>query len=100
LVRALRDQSSARIVSLLQFSAPRTERYLVKETGLSMQVFRRCIATLESLKLVERHSGSGYSLSRYFPKMNWELWAFEVKVDHWRRALYQALRYRALPIVL
>ena len=95
LAPALATPSLVRILSLLKRSAPRTDDYLRRASGLSVPVLRRSISALESLGVVARSSQSGYVLASAFPETKWELWAFEVKVDHWQRALFQALQYRA-----
>lgn len=87
--------STARVISLLKAAAPRTAEYLVRASGFSAPVVRRSLATLLSLDLVERTGSAGYVLSSGFPTLDWELWAFEVKLEHWQRALFQALQYRA-----
>lgn len=95
LASALATPSLARTLSLLKRSAPRTNDYLRRASGLSVPVLRRSISTLGSLGFVARSGQSGYVLAPAFPDTKWELWAFELKVDHWQRALFQALQYRA-----
>lgn len=95
LVEALATPSSARVLSLLKRSAARTESYLRRASGLSAPVIGRSLSALLDLNLIGRSGESGYVLSSAFPGAKWELWAFEVKVDYWQRALYQALQYRA-----
>jgi len=95
LVSALSPPSSARVLSLLKPASYRTEAYILRNVGLSKQVVRRAILRLERLNLVKRSVNSAYALSPSFPELKWELWAFEIKVDHWKRALYQALQYKA-----
>jgi predicted transcriptional regulator len=95
LASGLSSPSQAKILALLNPVAPRTERYLESGTGLSRSVIHRSIATLTSLGLIRHRGRSSYVLSHALRKSELELWAFEVKVDHWRRALYQALQYQA-----
>lgn len=95
LASALATPSGARILSLLKPAAPRAENYLVRASGLSQPVVRRTISTLESLNAVLPAGRTAYVQSPGFLDLEWELWAFEVKVDHWQRALYQALQYGA-----
>ena len=95
LASALATPSTARTLSLLKPVAPRSVDYILRASGLSLPVVRRSISALESLNLVSRYGQSGYVLSPEFPEMRWEFWAFEVKVDNWRRVLYQALQCKA-----
>jgi hypothetical protein len=95
LAAVLKVPSTTRILSLLHYAAPRTEKYLLRASGFSLPVVRRSIMALESFDLITPSGHLTYVLSSSFPKIQWELWAFEIKVDHWQRALYQALQYRA-----
>jgi len=92
---ALATPSRALILSLLKPVSYRTEDYILRSSGLSLPVIRRSISELESLSLLVKSNRAGYVLSSLFPDIHSELWAFEVKVDKWRRALYQALQYKA-----
>lgn len=95
LAEALHNPATARILSLAKRDAPRTEQYLYRASGLSAPVVRRSIATLESLAFLSRTPSETLILSPDFPVTGWELWAFEIKVEKWQRALYQALQYQA-----
>ena len=94
LTEALATPSLAHIMALLKRRAPRREEYLLRVTGLSVPVFRRAMAALEHRDIVER-MGSGYVLAPHVPNLQTRLWAFELKLDHWQRALFQACQYQA-----
>ena len=72
---------------------PRSSRFA---SGLSREIVRRTLSELKKLRLVIPRGENRYlcapALRRYSHQ---ELWAFEVKVEHWQRAFYQALQYRA-----
>jgi hypothetical protein len=53
------------------------------------------MSLLESLGVVAPSGATGYVRCAPFLDQEWEVWAFEVKLDHWQRALYQALQYGA-----
>lgn len=93
--KALSTPSIAKILSLLKVASPRSSDYIVRASGLSVPVVRRAISSLESLKLIQKINGSAYILSPESPSLEYEFWAFEVKVENWRRALFQALQCRA-----
>jgi hypothetical protein len=69
--------------------------YLYRASGLSSAVLRRAIRDLENARLLIHTNSEAVLLSPNFPHIDWELWAFEIKLEHWQRALYQALQYRA-----
>ncbi len=95
LAQTLTKPSRARLVSLLKPGSPRTFEYLLTKSGYSKAVVSRTLADLQARGLIRTCNGSGYLLATDFPSSFPELWAFELKVDHWRRALYQALQYQS-----
>lgn len=95
LAQALHNPATARILSLAKRNAPRTEQHLCRVSGLSAPVVRRSITALEALGFLTRTPRESFILAPDFPATQWELWAFEIKVEKWQRALYQALQYRA-----
>ena len=62
-------------------------------TGLSSPVFRRMMAS--RVQEIVHRMRSGYVLAPNVPDLRTHLWAFELKLDHWQRALFQACQYRA-----
>ncbi|MFV2044889.1 MAG: hypothetical protein ACC700_16845 [Anaerolineales bacterium] len=68
---------------------------LVDRTGLSMRMVRRSLRVLEEIGFVMEQSRDSYGLLPRASEVDVELWAFEIKLSNWRRALYQALQYKA-----
>lgn len=95
LAQALYNPSTARMLSLAKWKSPRTEDYFLKASGFSLPVVRRSLAALEDWRYLEQTKTGSFILTPNFPALRWELWAFELKLGHWQRALYQALQYRA-----
>ena len=95
LSEGLASPAAARVLPLAKPASPRTEEYLVRESGLSEPVARRSLRTLCSLGLLQTTAHSTYILEPNLSTDRWELWAFELKLHDWRRGLYQALQYRA-----
>lgn len=91
----LATRSCALMMALLKPSAPRTTTYLRKMSGMSGVRLRWSISCLEKQGLIERTKNGSFVASATWIDPSWEFWAFEVKVDDWKRALYQALQYRA-----
>lgn len=94
LAEALSVPSSAALMALLKRRAPRTENYLVRMTGLSAPVVHRVLVRLQRQEIIQQ-VGSGYALAAHLPDLGAQLWAFELKLDHWQRALFQACQYQA-----
>jgi len=92
---ALSRPSSAMLLSLLKPASPRSEAYLRQVTKLSPSTFRKAISDLQEAALVETTATGTYIQSPRVSEIQIDLWAFEVKVEDWQRALYQALQYQA-----
>lgn len=91
----LATPAAARVLSLLKPNSIRTLEYLHRSSGLSIRTVRRNLRMLEELTLVKSANTGSYLLGEKLLELDRELWAFEVKVDNWQRALFQALQYRA-----
>lgn len=91
----LQNITSSRILAVLQRGAGQPEEDLLRKVGVSRPVLRKWLQALSDAGLVERDSGDFYSLAdrRKMPKV--EICSFELKLKNWRRALYQATRYRS-----
>lgn len=87
--------SSSRIVSLLKSRSPRTEDFIVNSTGLSVNTVKRILKQLEENDIVFQISSGSYVISPKMQTPKVELWAFELKLRDWKRALFQALQYKA-----
>lgn len=90
--RVLARPAAASVYSFTSF-APRTESFLVDRTGLSRATVRSCVGSLCDTGLVKALPSGSLVRLKALPAP--EVWAFEVKVANWRRALFQALQYQA-----
>lgn len=91
----LQQETCCRIIVALRAKQPKTLERLALETGRSQETLRYSLARMEQEGLVRKHTTRGYVLG---PKSNLpecEIWCFEGKLRDWKRALYQATRYRA-----
>lgn len=95
LASSLRSPTKARILSNLRYRAPRTRTHLTRATGLSNRSLGRHISQLEDSGLVKIHSNLTVSLGCRLPWSMVDIVAYEAKLSNWRRALHQALGYRA-----
>lgn len=90
----LAQPTCGRILSLLKPQSVRSETYLLERTGVSARTFRRWIGCLQDLDLVQDKGDGRLVLARDQLLPQIEITAFEFKLTNWRRALYQAQRYR------
>lgn len=87
-------ESESLILSLLKKNAPRSKEYLISHTGLSEKTVSRVLNSLLKANLVT-HTDSGLFLSNIDNQIDVDIWAFELKLSNWKRALFQALQYKS-----
>lgn len=93
-VDLLTQPTCSRILSLLKPSAVRSEEYLFERTGVTARTFYTWLDTLLEAELVEDIDNGRLVLGPHFDVPDVEICSFEFKLDNWRRAFYQAKRYR------
>ena len=87
-------ESSSQILSLLKYKSGRTKEYLLIKSSLRENSFNKTVLELEKLGLVIKIE------NLYYLSYNWKLeksniWAFELKLSNWKRAIFQAQQYKA-----
>ena len=92
---SLISPSKALILSRLRYGAPRSQSYLLRMTGIAPQQFRRYINELTRAELIQVHESSAVSLACRLPWHMVDIVSYEAKLKDWRRALHQAIGYRA-----
>ncbi len=93
--KLLRQETCCRIIGVLRAKQPKSVDRLALETGRSRETVRDWLAEMEREGLVRAASTSGYVLGPKSDLPDCEIWCFEGKLRDWKRALYQATRYRA-----
>jgi len=88
-------ESSARIMSLLCFSSPRTKKYIIKKSGLTSKTVSKILKSLLSKGYISKKKSDMHYLASALKQGPSEFWAFELKLNDWKRALFQALQYKA-----
>ena len=91
----IQNPTCARILSMLKPSAPRREAFLQERCGVSEATFRRSLSQLAEMHLIALVDDRGYILGERARLPNAEVVAFEFKLENWKRAFYQATRYRS-----
>ena len=94
LAQSLSEISKARILSLLRKSAGYSEEYLEESLGLGKSTIKKHARDLLNAGMIERTPGKLLKLSKSFNIPKIEIWAFELKLNNWKRAFHQAKRYR------
>lgn len=88
-------ESAATLMSFLKPRSPRTLNYLVLHSGLTRETARRTLRDLACAGAVSNATDSSYLLDPAWKRPLENLWAFELKLHDWRRALFQACQYQA-----
>lgn len=89
---AMANLTTAKIISLLHFRAPRTAKFIQERLGFSESTVQKGLNELIKIKAVKRMKNS-YLLNDQIDIPNVEFNAYEAKLHDWRRALYQATQY-------
>lgn len=88
-------ESGTLIFSLLKPKAVRSKRYLQEKTGLSEKTITRVLKELCENEVIVEEKEELYHLSSNALMPRLDIWAFELKISNWKRALFQALQYKA-----
>ena len=90
----LRQPTCSRILEILKPQAVRRESFLRARSGVATATFRRWLAELVEAGLVRDLGRGRYVLGPRFTLPQIEICSFEFKLKNWKRAFYQAKRYR------
>lgn len=84
----------SRILSILSKQKGHTVSYIVKKTGISENSLIKDLVFLQNKNMIEQDRYGNYKLYESFviPKMS--IFSFELKLENWKRALFQAIRYK------
>ena len=85
--------SISRVLANLKPKAGRSRLYLYRKTGLSIFTLNMALRVLLRNNLIAHRDKKFY----VNPEFSFErtIWAFELKLEDWKRALFQAMQYRA-----
>lgn len=87
--------SSIQIVSFLNHLNPISKEYIIQNSGFTKQTIIKALSNLEKDGLVKLNDSGMYMLTTEWPTSELNLWAFELKLHNWKRALFQALQSKA-----
>lgn len=72
----------------------RTPAYIVKKTGLSQRIVIKELNYLCRLGICEKNNTGSYKFVENFEMPIAHIHSFELKMNNWKRALFQAVRYK------
>jgi hypothetical protein len=87
-------ESCSIIMSILKRNSGRRKEYIKEKTALSDATLNRALKELLSNGLIVEKNNL-YFLSINDNSQKDSIWAFELKLSNWKRALFQALQYKA-----
>lgn len=87
-------ESSSIILSLLKHNSGRKKKYIKEKTALSDATLNRVLKELLLNNFVVEKNHLYYLSVADIPQRD-NIWAFELKLSNWKRALFQALQYKA-----
>lgn len=71
-----------------------TSNYLESRSGLSSGTAKQTLSVLCQLGLIARTPRGSFRLEANLSWLESDMWAFELKLHDWRRALFQTMQYR------
>ena len=86
--------SEAKVISLLKKKSNRTIDFLTRNTGYSALRIQTICNKLEARNILASTKGNHYLISSNLPNQV-PIWAFELKLKDWKRALFQATQYKS-----
>lgn len=90
----LQQPTCSRILEILKPQAVRRESFLRARSGVAAPTFRRWLFELVEAGLICDLGAGRYVLGPRFALPQIEICSFEFKLENWKRAFYQAKRYR------
>lgn len=91
---SLSQPAKAHILSWLSKNKASTEEYLSEVTGLRVKTIRKHLNELLESGIVKHSVPNSWVFSKEYKLPQIDIWSFEVKLKNWKRACYQASRYR------
>lgn len=82
------------VLSLLKPAARRSKQHIAEKTGLPARTVERVLTDLCNEGVVDQTESGSFLLSAEWCLPPLDLWAFELKLNDWKRALFQALQCR------
>lgn len=92
--RLLRQPTCSRILACVKPGAVRRESYLERRSGVATSTFRYWLGELLDLGFLSEVAPRRYVLGPSYDEPEIEICSFEFKLHDWKRAFYQAKRYR------
>lgn len=84
----------SRILSILSKQKGHTVSFIAKKTGISENSLIRDLCILQNRNILEQDRYGNYRLVENFVIPKLSIFSFELKLENWKRALFQAIRYK------
>lgn len=83
------------IISVLMRNEKQTIENISLLSGYNTARIKKIIKVLSDFSIVKENKFNQYSLYANWKSFDVDLWAFELKLKNWKRALYQATQYKS-----
>lgn len=84
----------SRILSILSKQKGHTVSFIEKKTGISENSLIKDLCFLQNRNILEQDRYGNYRLAENFVIPKLSISSFELKLENWKRALFQAIRYK------
>ena len=93
-VLEIKKVNAFKILALIKTNSPRTEQYILNRSGLSLNTLKMALNQLLEYNIITQNQNNSYLLMDDLLNLDIDLWAFELKLNNWKRALFQALQFK------
>lgn len=84
----------SRILSILSKQKGHTINFIEKKTGISENSLIKDLCFLQNRNIIEQDRYGNYRLAENFVIPELSIFSFELKLENWKRALFQVIRYK------
>ena len=84
----------SKILAILNGKSYHTVDYILKKTGMTKTSTNKELGYLLKLKIVDRNEKGLYKINSWAEMPSVRISSFELKLENWKRAFFQALRYK------
>ena len=84
----------SKIIAVLSGKSYHTVDYILKKTGMNTNSINRELSYLLKMKIIDRNDRGLYKINSWVDMPTIKISSFELKLENWKRAFFQALRYK------
>jgi len=84
----------SKILSCLSYKRGYTVNYILRKTGFNESQLEKMLSQLVNKNILQKDDKNKYFIQKTIVIPQLSIVSFELKIDNWKRALFQAIRYK------